>query len=68
MFESTGQYYRDLQAFLNGKGHILAVINPYRSRRFAQAIGLLAKTEKTDARIMAQYGAMVEPEPTPLQD
>jgi len=68
VFESTGLYHRDLQAFLSGKGHRLAVINPYRSRRFAQALCLLAKTDKADARMLAQYGAMVEPEPTPLQD
>ncbi len=68
VFESTGRYHRDLQVFLSGKGHRLALINPYRSRRFAQAIGLLAKTDKADARMLAQYGAMIEPKPTPLQD
>lgn len=68
ILESTGRYHRDLQTFLSGKGYCLAVINPYRSRRFAQAIGLLAKTDKADARMLAQYGAMVKPEPTPLQD
>lgn len=68
VFEATGRYHHDLQAYLDSISYRVCVINPYRSRRFAQALGLLAKTDKADARMLAQYGAMIKPEPTLLLD
>ena len=68
IFESTGRYHHDLHIFLAGIGYSVCVVNPYRSRRFAQALGYLAKTDKADAKMLAQYGAMTKPEPTPLCD
>ena len=68
IFESTGRYHQDLHIFLDRTGYQVCVINPYRSRRFAQALGYLAKTDKADAKMLAQYGAMIKPQPTPLCD
>lgn len=35
--------------------------NPIHVRRFAGAIGLLAKTDRLDAALIAQYGEMIQP-------
>jgi transposase len=66
IFESTGRYHHALHVFLDSIGYQICVINPCRSRRFAQALGYLAKTDKADAKTLAQYGAMTKPEATPL--
>ena len=38
-------------------------LNPARVRRFAEALGTRAKTDRVDARLLARMGAMVEPQP-----
>jgi transposase len=40
----------------------VAVINPYRSRKFADMLGQLAKTDKIDAMMLARFGEMVRPD------
>jgi len=45
----------------------VSVANPMHIRRFAGAVGQLAKTDKLDARIIARFGAALEPEPTELK-
>ena len=40
-----------------------AKLNPARVRRFAEAIGTRAKTDRVDARLIARMAAMVEPAP-----
>ncbi len=44
-------------------GFETALVNPYRSRKFADVIGRLAKTDRIDAMTLAKYGCMIEPEP-----
>jgi transposase len=44
----------------------VAVVNPYRSRKLADALGLLAKTDEIDARALALYAQMINPEATPV--
>jgi transposase len=46
----------------------LVVANPRQVRRFAQATGRLAKTDKLDAQILAQFAEVVRPAPRPLPD
>lgn len=46
----------------------MAVINPLRARLFAEAMGLLAKTDRLDARLLALFAASLAPaarEPAP---
>jgi transposase len=43
------------------------VINPRQVRDFAKATGKLAKTDKIDARVLAEFGARVRPEQRPLE-
>jgi transposase len=42
-------------------GLVVAVVNPARVRQFARACGLLAKTDKLDAQVLAEFGRRVQP-------
>lgn len=67
-FEATGAYHRAFERALHRAGVPCAKLNPARVRRFAQALGTHAKTDRVDARLIARMGAMLEPrpqEPTP---
>lgn len=56
VMEATSSYYLKLAYFLHERGHHVAVVNPLRIRRFAQMRFERVKTDKADARIIAQYG------------
>jgi len=62
--EATGRYHRRAHRMLHHCGIPVAVINPYRSRKFADALGKLAKSDKIDASVLAQFAAVMSPEPT----
>lgn len=59
--EATGGYQRSLVETLFHAGLSVAVVNPARVRQFARACGLLAKTDKLDAQILAEFGRRVQP-------
>jgi transposase len=40
-------------------------LNPARVRAFARSQGLLAKTDAIDGRVLADYGRIFRPQPTP---
>jgi transposase len=61
--EATGGYERQLVAELAAAGHCVAVANPRQVRDFAKAHGILAKTDRIDARVIARFGAEVHPRP-----
>lgn len=72
VFEATGGYERRAAKALREAGFAVAVVNPTRVRRFAEAMGILAKTDKIDARVIA-YFASVAPltangQQTPLEE
>ena len=60
--EATGRYERSLVTMAFEKELPVIVVNPLHVRRYAGAIGQLAKTDKIDARIIAQYAALIKPE------
>lgn len=62
--EATGGYELALAGTLQAEGFAVAVVNPRRIRDFARAAGQIAKTDKLDARIIAQFAATLEPMPT----
>lgn len=66
VIEATGGYERDLAYALSERGLSLVVVQPMKVRQFANAQGILAKTDKIDARVIAQFGAILQPEPRPL--
>jgi len=65
VMEATAKLHREAQRNLTDSGYAVAVVNPLRSRLFAEALGQLAKTDKVDARMLAMMGAMLEPKAKP---
>ena len=61
--EATGGYQRSVVETLFQAGLCVAVVNPARVRQFARACGLLAKTDKLDAQVLAVFGQRVQPKP-----
>lgn len=59
--EATGGYQRSVVDALFHAGLSVAVVNPARVRQFARACGLLAKTDKLDAQVLAEFGQRVQP-------
>src|SRR5829696_6984618 len=59
--EATGGYQRSVVDALFWAGLAVAVVNPARVRQFARACGLLAKTDKLDAQVLAEFGRRVQP-------
>ena len=66
--EATGDYERALVAALCAAGLPIAVVNPKRVRACAKALGIRAKTDRLDARVIARYGLMVRPRPSETRD
>ncbi len=63
--EATGSYHKPLVAFLHRAGITVSVVNPRLPRDFARSRGQLAKTDKIDARALADFGRTLQPNPTP---
>jgi transposase len=61
--EASGGYQRAVVEGLFHAGLCVAVVNPARVRQFARACGLLAKTDKLDAQVLAVFGQRVQPKP-----
>ncbi len=60
--EATGGYERLAARTLVEKGFEVTVINPRIVRAFAKACGKLAKTDKIDSKILAEYTEKMQPE------
>jgi transposase len=61
--EATGGLERRLAAALLDAGFTVAVVNPRQVRDFARATGQLAKTDRLDAAILAQFAEQIRPRP-----
>lgn len=68
VMESTGGYEITLACELQVAGLPVAVVNPRQIRDFARAIGQIAKTDKIDAKVIAQFASMVEPPAKEVMD
>jgi transposase len=64
--ESTGGLEKPLIRALHQSGIPFALINPHRVREFAKSLGLLAKTDKLDARWLARFAEAIRPASTCL--
>lgn len=67
VFEPTGPYHRTLEERLASVSIPLIKVNPRQARRFAEATGKLAKTDRVDALMLARYGALLEPVARPVR-
>ena len=63
--EATGRYHRALHRSLHDADFRVAVVSPLQARRFAQALGQLAKTDPIDAAVLAHLGQAMDPDATP---
>jgi transposase len=65
VFEATGHYSRNLFLALVAKQYAVAVVNPLRTRRFAEEELERTKTDAIDALGIARFAAQKRPSPTP---
>jgi transposase len=66
--EATGGLEAALVEALHQAHLAVSVVNPRRARDFAKACGRLAKTDRIDARVLAEFGRRLQPEPTPAPE
>ena len=62
VMEATGGLQQEAAMLLAEAGHAVAIVNPRQIRDFARAMGLLAKTDGIDARVIARFAEAVRPE------
>jgi transposase len=64
VFEASGGYDRVLRDALEAGGVRFSRVNPRQARDFARAMGVIGKTDRVDARMLAELGARLQPAPT----
>lgn len=64
--EATGKLEIPLVAALAAAELPVVVVNPRQIRDFARALGVLAKTDRIDAYVLARFAESVQPPPRPL--
>jgi transposase len=67
VLEATGGLEKAAVCALAVAGLPVVVVNPRQVRDFAKAKGILAKTDKIDAGVIAQFGEAIRPEIRPLK-
>ena len=68
VLEASGGYEGAVAAALVEAGLPVAIVNPRQVRKFAGAIGRLAKTDAIDAAVIAHFAQAVRPPARPLPD
>lgn len=63
VMEATGGLERDLACALQAAGFAVAVVNPRQARDFAKAMGYLAKTDRIDAKALAELAQVLSRHP-----
>jgi len=61
VIEATGRYEHAFVEAALDKGLPVIISNPLLIRRYAGAVGQLAKTDKIDSRLIAEYAAVIGP-------
>lgn len=64
VFEASGGYDHQLRDALESAQVRFSRINPRQARDFARAMGAIGKTDRVDARMLAELGARLTPAPT----
>jgi hypothetical protein len=64
--EATGHYWENLFASLDAEGFQIVLLNPLRTRRFAEEELQRTKTDKVDAVSIARFAAQKRPTATAL--
>ena len=68
VMEATGGLEQALKDALDQASLAVAVVNPKRIRDHGRSMGVLAKTDKLDAKVMAHFAAKIEPQPQSPRD
>ena len=68
VIEATGRLEQPFVRAALAAGLPVVVVSPLKIRRFADAIGQLAKTDEIDARLIARFAAAVKPLARPASD
>ena len=63
--EASGGYEQALLESLEKSEIKVTLVQASRVRQFARAAGILAKTDKIDAKVLAAFGSALLPQPTP---
>jgi transposase len=64
VLEATGGYERPPLFAMQDAALPVALVNPRQVRDFAKGIGQLAKTDRVDAAVLAQFAKLLTPAPT----
>jgi transposase len=68
VLEATGGLQNLVVAALRDRQLPVAVVNPRQARDFAKAMGKLAKSDRIDARVLADFAQRIKPELRPGKD
>ena len=68
VFEASGGYETAAATAVAGALFGVAVVNPRQVRDFAKAKGRLAKTDRIDAEVIAEFGIAIDPQVSQLAD
>lgn len=63
LMEATGGYEVASAAALQAEGFSVAVLNPRQARDFAKSMGVLAKTDQVDARLLRDFANVIAAHP-----
>ena len=63
--EASGGYEQALLESLERSQVKVTLVQAVRVRQYARAAGILAKTDKIDAKVLAAFGSAIKPQPTP---
>jgi len=66
VMEATGGLERAVAAHLTAQQLPIRVVNPRQVRQFAQAAGILAKTDRLDAEVLVRFAQAMQLEPRAL--
>ena len=67
LIEATGRLEMAFFCAAHKAGLPVCVCNPIKVRKFAEMTGILAKTDKLDAQVIAYYGETMKPDLTELK-
>ncbi len=67
VLEATGGFEKGILRVPASARLPIVPVNPRQIRDFARAVGILAKTDKIDARVIARFAEAVKPEARPLR-
>ena len=61
--EATGAYHETLATYLFDAGHKVSIINPQRIKSFGASQGIRTKNDQIDARLIARFCKVMQPQP-----